>query len=394
MAVSQLTSSKYLPAISSMSLGRAAHHALEPKLVAAAAHGFRAIELFYEDLEYVARSLPASHPASPPGTSFANSSSWDEAQLAAASYIGSLCRQNGLDALCLQPFMHYDGLLCPDEHKQRIEKLKLWFLLAKRLNTDLIQIPSNFLPESQCTGDRARIVADLQEVADMGLQQQPVIRFAYEALCWGTHVDFWEQAWDVVKAVDRVNFGTCLDTFNIAGRVWGDPEAEDGRVEAADEALRLSLDRMRQEVDVKKVFYVEVVDAERMRTPLRKGHEWWVDGQKARMSWSRNARLFPFETESRGGYLPVLEILRVITEEVGYTGYVSFEYFSRSMNEVGEHVPEEHARRGEVSWGKLVEYMGWNEQRAEKMGEKERVVVVQEIELGSWAGGAEFGGTR
>jgi 4-hydroxyphenylpyruvate dioxygenase len=378
-----------------MSLGRAAHHALEPKLAAAAAHGFRAVELFYEDLEYVARALPASHPASPPGTSFPNSSSWDEAQLAAASYVGSLCRQNGLAVLCLQPFMHYDGLLCPAEHERRIEKLKLWFLLAKRLNTDLIQIPSNFLPASQCTGDRARIVADLQEVADMGLQQQPVIRFAYEALCWGTHVDFWEQAWEVVKAVDRVNFGTCLDTFNIAGRVWGDPEAEDGRVKGADEALRLSLERMRRQVDVDKVFYVEVVDAERMRTPLRKGHAWWADGQKARMSWSRNARLFPFETESRGGYLPVLDILKVITEAVGYTGYISFEYFSRSMNEVGEHVPGEHASRAEVSWTKLVDDMGWNEaSRAEKIETKRSEVVVQELERGSWAGGVELDGTR
>jgi 4-hydroxyphenylpyruvate dioxygenase len=388
------TPPRYLPAISSMSLGRAAHHALEPKLAAAAAHGFRAIELFYEDLEYVARSLPASRPASPPGTSFPSSSSWEEAQLAAASYVGSLCQRHGLHLLCLQPFMHYDGLTCPAEHEKRIEKIKFWFLLAKRLDTDLIQIPSNFLPPSQCTGDRARIVADLQEVADMGLQQQPVIRFAYEALCWGTHVDFWEQAWDVVKAVDRVNFGTCLDTFNIAGRVWADPQAEDGRVQGADEALRASLVRMRTEVDVKKLFYVEVEDAERMRTPLREGHEWWVDEQKARMSWSRNARLFPFETESRGGYLPVLDILSVITDQVGYTGYVSFEYFSRTMNECGEHVPEEHASRAEVSWGKLVEYMGWNEQKVGKTSKKEGAVQVDAIELGTWAGGVELDGTR
>jgi 4-hydroxyphenylpyruvate dioxygenase len=293
----------------------------------------------------------------------------------------------------LQPFMHYDGLLCAREHQKRIEKVKLWFLIAKRLNTDLIQIPSNFLPESQCTGDRARIVADLQEVADLGLQQEPVIRFAYEALCWGTHVEFWEQAWEVVNAVDRSNFGTCLDTFNIAGRVWGDPEAEDRKTVGADEALRLSLERLRK-VDVTKVFYVEVVDAERMRKPLREGHEWRVEGQKPRMSWSRNARLFPFETESRGGYLPVLEIFKVITEEVGYTGYVSFELFSRTMNETGEYVPEEHARRGEASWGNLVEYMGWSEQKIERMGEKKSTVVVEEVRPDDWARGVELEGTR
>jgi 4-hydroxyphenylpyruvate dioxygenase len=384
---------RHLPAISSMSLGRAAHHTLESKLTAASTHGFCAIELFYEDLEYVARSLPSSYPASPAGTSFPNSSSWDEAQIAAASYIGSLCKQHSLEVLCLQPLMHYDGLLCAREHKERIEKVKLWFLLAKRLNTDLIQIPSNFLPESQCTSDRARIVADLQEVADLGLQQEPVIRFAYEALCWGTHVEFWEQAWEIVNAVGRANFGTCLDTFNIAGRVWGDPEAEDGKTVGADEALRLSLERLRK-VDVTKVFYVEVVDAERMRKPLREGHEWRVEGQKPRMSWSRNARLFPFETESRGGYLPVLEIFEVITKEVGYTGYVSFELFSRTMTEAGDHVPEEHARRGEASWGKLVEYMGWNEWKIEGVEGKRNTVVVEEVRPDDWVREFELEGTR
>ena len=296
--------------------------------------------------------------------------------------------------------MHYDGLVSPLEHETRIDKLKLWFLLAKRLDTDLIQIPSNFLPASQCTADRARIVADLQEAADLGRRQQPVIRFAYEALCFGTHVEFWEQAWEIVEAVDRVNFGTCLDTFNIAGRVWGDPEREDGKVEGADKALRLSLERL-SKVDVRKVFYVEVVDAERLRVPLRQGHEWWVAGQKARMSWSRNARLFPFETASRGGYLPVLEILKVITDELGYTGYISFEFFSRTMDQVGEHVPEEHARRAEVSWEKLVEYMGWTEQGVETVDKSSAagtaaaaVVVVEEVELGSWAGGVEVDGAR
>lgn len=200
-------------------------------------------------------------------------------------------------------------------------------------------------------------------MADLGLCQDPPVRFAYEALCWGTHVDLWDQAWKIVQAVDRVNFGTCLDTFNIAGRVWADPEAEGGVCEHADERLKRSMEKLRN-IDVRKVFYVEVVDAERMRRPLLKEHEWWVEGQKARMSWSRNARLFPFE-ESRGGYMPVLEILRVITEELGYQGYISFEFFSRTMNEVGVRVPEEHAARAQVSWGKLVEYMGWDEDTKE-----------------------------
>ena len=75
------------------------------------------------------------------------------------------------------------------------------------------------------------------------------------------------------------------------------------------------------------------------------------------MSWSRNARLFPFEKDA---YLPILDIVKVLTEELGYTGYISFELFNRSMSEAGENVPEEHAARGARSWRMLCKVMGWD----------------------------------
>lgn len=338
-----------------MSLGRAWNHDIEPKLAACGRHDYKAIELFYEDLEFVARALPSQYPASTAGTSFLNSTAWDEQQLAAASYIRHLCDINRLEILCLQPFMHYEGLLDRAEHENRIQKLKLWFLIAKTLRTDLIQIPSNFLPPSQCTSDRSTIVADLQKVADMGLSQSPPIRFAYEALCWGTHIDHWDQAYEIVEEVDRPNFGTCLDTFNIAGRVYADPASPTGKTPNAEADMQCSLAKLRA-IDVSKVFYVEVVDAERLSSPLIDGHPWYKADQKARMSWSRNARLFPFE---RSAYLPILDVLKVIIEQLGFTGYISFELFNRSMNEKGDRVPEEHASRGMRSWKKLEQHMGW-----------------------------------
>ena len=352
-------SPRYFPAISSHSLGRAWNNEFERKLRIGAAHGFRGIEVFYEDLEYLARALPAAYPASAPGMSFPGSSQWDEQQLSAASYISSLCRELHLEIVCLQPFMHYEGLLDLEVKAARLRKLDLWFQLARRLGTDLIQIPSNFLPESQCTGDRAMIVADLREVADLGAEQSPPVRFAYEALCWGTHIDQWDEAYEIVKLVDRVNFGTCLDMFNILGRVYGDPTAVDGKTVNADEAVRRNTEKLRRELDVRKVFYVEIVDAERMDMPLVQGHPWYVAGQKARMSWSRNARCFPFE-EERGAYLPVLDVFKAVCD-AGYEGYVSFELFSRTVNEPGSHVPEEHAKRGQVSWARLKEHMGWKD---------------------------------
>ena len=145
------------------------------------------------------------------------------------------------------------------------------------------------------------VVNDLIEVADIGSARPKPIRFAYENLCWGTHVDTWEGGWEVVRRVDRANFGLCLDTFNIAGRVWADPERADGKVEGdADAKLRDSLKALVETVDVSKVFYIQLVDAERLDAPLDRDHEYYAEDQAARMSWSRNARCFMGEEEERG----------------------------------------------------------------------------------------------
>ncbi|EXJ89000.1 hypothetical protein A1O3_02064 [Capronia epimyces CBS 606.96] len=351
-------SPRFIPAIASQSLGRAWHQSLEHRLDLCEKYGFKAIELFFEDLEAIANALPVSCPPSPSGTSFPGSTDEQERQLAAADYIHGLCADHKLAILCLQPFMHYEGRLDPVSHQTAIQNLHFWIRLAHRLGTDLIQIPSNFLPSSYCTGDRTRIVADLRQVADIGLDASPPIRFAYEALCWGTHIDTWDAAWSIVLEVGRPNFGTCIDTFNLAGRVFADPSSPSGLVPHAWDDLQRSISKLRAELPraIGKVFYVEVCDGERLDKPLLPGHEWYDPEQPVRMSWSRNARLFPFE---KTGYLPVLEILKVVCK-AGYSGYISFELFSRTANEAGREVPDKHAQRGAVAWKKLEEHMGWN----------------------------------
>lgn len=332
-----------------MSLGRAWHHSLEHKLNQASTAGFRGIEIFYEDLEYFARSLPGYSETKDgkeplPPTQL----------VAAATQIRKLCSDLKLEIIGLQPFLSYEGLIDRTEHAKRIEKLHVWFEIVDALDVDIIQIPSNFLPAVQLTGDIDAIVADMVEVADLGAKRERPIRFAYENLCWGTHVDTWEQAWEIVQRVDRANFGLCLDTFNIAGRVWADPTSLDGKVESADEALNASLKRMVETVDVSKVFYIQLVDAERLEAHLVQGHAFYAEDQPARMSWSRNARCFMYETE-RGAYLPVEKVARAIIDGLGYKGWVSMELFSRTMSDPRSEVPEEHAARGIRSWGKIVD---------------------------------------
>ncbi|PYH43725.1 sugar phosphate isomerase/epimerase family protein [Aspergillus saccharolyticus JOP 1030-1] len=326
------------PAIASMSVGRAWVHRLPDKLPEIAAAGFHGLEIFYEDLEYRARELGEVN---------------EDTLLAAARETKEQCDQRGLQIIGLQPFLFYEGLVDRDEHRQKIAKLHLWFKIVQALGTDLIQIPSNFQP-SGTSGDLDLIVADMVEVAELGLQQSPVVRFAYENLAWATHVSAWETLWEVVQRVDRPNFGCCLDTFNIAGRVWADPTAPDGKAPNADAALADSLARLARTVDVRKVFYLQVVDAERMEQPLLPGHPFHLEGQPARMSWSRNARLFLYE-QDRGGYLPVVEIARVFLTELGFEGWVSMELFSRTMADPDPSVPRSHAQRAIKAWNRLAE---------------------------------------
>lgn len=256
-----------------------------------------------------------------------------------------------------------------------MEELYLWFEIAHILGTDIIQIPCTFMTEG-VTGDLETVARDLREIADLGAQQNPPFRFAFENLCFGTFFDTWDKAWAVVEAVDRDNFGMCLDTFNIAGRSWADPASPTGRIPNADEEFTMSMERMAKTIDPKKIFYVQVVDAERLQSPLDERHEFHIEGQKPRMSWSRNCRLFMCE-EERGGYLPVIQCLETICRNIeegglGYQGWISMELFNRTL--IGEHgtVPEEHAERAMESWRRLARRMGWED--------NERVVAVEEVE--------------
>ncbi|EAW07693.1 sugar phosphate isomerase/epimerase family protein [Aspergillus clavatus NRRL 1] len=330
--------------IGSMSLGRPGIHDLPGKLHQASRYGYEGIELFIDDLDHLART------------------DFDGCNIAAAHEVRRLCDALHLSIICLQPFGFYEGLLDRSQHEYLVtQKLPHWFRLAHILNTDLIQIPSNFLPPDptthlpRTTGDPALIVADLQRVADLGAAQSPPLRFVYEALAWGNHIDTWEACYAVVERVNRPNFGICLDSFNLAGRVFADPASPTGTTPTAHADLRASLARLRSTVDVAKVFYLQLVDAERLAAPLDTRHPFHVPGQPPRMSWSRNARLFPFE-EHRGGYLPVVDVARAFFD-LGFEGWVSLELFSRTLADPDPSVPEAHARRGYESWRKMVEVL-------------------------------------
>jgi len=132
----------------------------------AAKYGIEGIELFYEDLEtYTIEAYQTSTSGN---------------LLKGAREIKAMCDGLHLEINCLQPFMHYGGILNREKHAARVEELRLWCQLARILGTDLIGLPSSFLGKDEITDDLDILVGDLQQAANVAAEQSPPIRLAYE----------------------------------------------------------------------------------------------------------------------------------------------------------------------------------------------------------------------
>ncbi|CAG8891425.1 unnamed protein product [Penicillium nalgiovense] len=322
------------PAITTVSLGSSKFHSITDKIDEAARNGFKAIELFIDDLEALAKDISPTPATSAPSR---------DSVLAAAQQIRQQCDRLDIIILNLQPLRFYEGLVDRKKRDEILDEvLPIWMDALKILGADTILT----------VRDLDIIVEDLRELAARGAQHESPIKFAYEALAWGTHVNTWEKSWEIVQAVNRPNFGLALDTFNIAGAVYADPTTEDGRVaDTAEADLKASLGRMASTLDISKLFIVQIADGERLSQPLHPGHLFYVEGQPSRLSWSRNYRLFLCEPD-RGGFLPVLSILRGILD-LGWTGYLAYEVFSRSLADSDHRTPARHAERAKRSWKQL-----------------------------------------
>lgn len=340
----------YRPGIMSLSLGQPGLHDFGYKMEQAAKAGFKGVELFFDDLKFTALKIAG----------LPNDANHTPDQLfAAADQCRKICASLNITILTLQPFLFYDGLRDRAEQKRRLaEDAPVWLSLCKRLGVDMIQVSANFLPMDQLIEDdlehRDAVVADMGALADLGAAENPPVRFAYEGLCFSTKINTWQAAWEIVKLANRPNLGIVLDTFNLAGRVWADPASVDKSRQNpnADAELEKSLKELVDEIDVSKMYYLQVADGERMEAALVSGHPFHVNGQPPRMNWSRNARCFMYESD-RGAYLPVDSVVKAVTEGLGYKGWLSIEVFSRTVAEPGDHVPVEHAKRGIESYREM-----------------------------------------
>lgn len=165
--------------------------ALEAKLAAAAKAGFRAVEIFENDL------------------TFFSGKPRDARQMAA---------DLGLEIVALQPLRDFEAM--PDPIRARnFERAARKFDLMHELGARLLCLCSNVSEEA--LDDPMRAAEDLAELADHARQHG--FRIGYEALAWGRHIKDWTAAWDIVKAADRPNLGIVLDSFHACVR--GNPIA-------------------------------------------------------------------------------------------------------------------------------------------------------------------------
>lgn len=146
-------------------------------------------------------------------------------------------------------------------------------------------------------------------------------------MCWSTTNYTWQHSWNIVQKVDRSNFGLVLDAFHIAGYEFADPTTPGGVRPDGESRLKASLTELVKEIPGDRVFYTQLVDAERLDPPLvalnseeGSASPYYVKGQQPRMSWSRNCRLFPYE-EDRGGYMPIEQVCRAFLA-IGFEGWI------------------------------------------------------------------------
>lgn len=369
-----------------------ANHSLLTKLDAIASVGLQAVEIFSDDLWYFSQSpefasilaassststdpsgellTPPDSPLSRPALLHKPSKECFNAygkctpeqsqlELAAAGYIRRYCEEKGLEVVCLQPLRDVEGWVKEEDRHLVMERVRSRFPIMQALNTPLLLICSQNTPSPQTTGDTPTLVRDFTQIsqmaADFTASTGHIIKIGYEALSWGSHVDLWSEAWQIVHRTDRANIGLILDSFNTLAREYADPCTPTFVQQPPDltlSSLHSSLNRIVEHVPGEKIFLLQIGDAKRLPQPLLPSPR--VDEPRpSRMIWSRSSRLFPCE-EAEGAFMPVEEFVRAVVK-AGYRGVWSIEVFNDSLGDADEGVPRMHAMRARAGLDRLVE---------------------------------------
>jgi 4-hydroxyphenylpyruvate dioxygenase len=186
---------------------------LQEKLEAITSAGFKAVEIFENDL--------IAFPGSP-------------------TEVRRICADLGLKIVTSQPFRDFEGM--PPERRQRtFDRAERKFDLLAELGTDLLFVCSSLSPEAE--GGIDRLTADFAELAERAAKRK--MRVGYEALAWGKLIYDYRDAWEIVRRANHPSLGAILDTFHIQSR-----------------SLDLATIRT---IPKEKIFLVQIADAPRLQ---------------------------------------------------------------------------------------------------------------------------------
>lgn len=194
-----------------------------------------------------------------------------------------LCEDLGLAVDLFQPFRDFEGV--SDAQLQRnLDRAERKFDLMQELGAPLMLVCSNAQPNAE--GPPERMAEQLRLLAERAGRRG--LRIGYEALAWGTQVNRFAQAWDLVQRADHPHLGLILDSFHT--------------LVLKDDWRRIAA------LPGERIFYVQLADAP------------WVHTDP--LTHSRHYRCFPGQ-----GDFEVAPFLGAVLD-AGYTGPISLEVFN------------------------------------------------------------------
>lgn len=108
-------------------------------------------------------------------------------------------------------------------------------------------------------GSLAQCVDDFTWLSEQAAKFTPPIRIMYEGLSFASHRSSWQDAWEVIEAVNLPNLGLCLDSFNTLALEYSDPYAESGVLSPhVDSLLDKNMEDLVRRVPGDRIFFYQV----------------------------------------------------------------------------------------------------------------------------------------
>jgi len=156
------------------------HGSTEEKIEAASQAGFDQIEIWREDVSGTSKN---------------------------GEELNNFLHRNGIGLTDYQVLLDFDGASTFDASK-RDEALQM-MRVAREIGADTLLVPAN--TSDKC--DPNKIIDDLTWLVDEAGKHR--LKVAYEAMAWSTLINTLPKAWDIVKKINKSNFGLVVDAFHI-----------------------------------------------------------------------------------------------------------------------------------------------------------------------------------